>query len=263
VAQPSTGLYAIGGSDTQTHAVLGDMVMLSSRDAPSSSSYWYTQVNHFSDGGFAIIQMIQPRFEHAAVLEADGDTVIACGGNAGGASTSSCELFELSSLLDAGAAWRPGPSMRFERQGLEMAVGSDGYVYAFSGSGNDTRSLTNWERLDPNDPDGGWSCPGTCPSLTSGHVNGAAVAIGSSIYVMGGLAAPDDTTSLNALEALNVSALSDGWTQESGMLIGRSAFAAVALPTGNLRVFGGAGGPYSSCTVAGVEEYSPSSNEWQ
>ena len=150
--------------------------------------------------------------------------------------------------------------MNFERNGLSMVLGSDGNVYALSGSGASTSSLTNWEMLGSN---GVWSCPGTCPPMLSGHVYGAAVLLGSKIYVMGGVALPADQTSNNIVEYLDLTNMAAGWQEAAGMLTARSYFSAVTTPTDTIRVFGGHGGPNNTCTIANVEEYTPGSNIWR
>jgi hypothetical protein len=242
------GLIAFGGEDLTTGMILGDTVIFPSDVAPLPSSSWVE----------ASPVLIQPRENHAAVQESNGGTIITCGGTALGVPLATCETLSLQNDLDGG--WQAGPALNFERDGLSMALGSDGNVYAFSGSGSNTASLTSFEMLDSS---GAWSCPGTCPQMNSGHVYGAAVAVGTKIYVMGGVALPADQTSNNIVEYLDLANLSAGWKEATGMLTARSYFGAVALPTGNIRVFGGHGGPDNTCTIANVEEYSPSSNMWR
>jgi hypothetical protein len=242
------GVVALGGI-TGSGAVLGDLVLLPG-DTPSVFSATWEETG---------AQMIQPRFDHAAVL-ANGE-MIACGGIAGGAPTSSCETYSLTYAFDGG--WQSGPSMSKGRQGLSMAVGSDENIYAFGGSGFDPSSLTSFEMLNPNDLDAGWSCPGACPTMLSGHFNGAAAVVGSKMYVMGGLASPIALSSISTVEFLDLANLSAGWQEAANMSTARSSFGAVVLPTGAIRVFGGQGGPLNSCTIASVEEYTPSTNQWQ
>jgi hypothetical protein len=120
--------------------------------------------------------------------------------------------------------------LNFERDGLSMALGSDGNVYAFSGSGSNPTGLTNWEMLGT---DGGWGCPGTCPQMNSGHVFGAAVAVGTKIYVMGGVAEPADQTSNNTVEYIDVTNLAAGWQEVAGMFDRESLFRRGGHPRGH------------------------------
>ena len=248
VSNAFIGLIAFGGEDLTTGMVLGDTVIFPSDVAPIPTSGWVE----------ASPVLLQPRENHAAVVEANGGAVITCGGSAEGIPLGTCETLSLETDLDGG--WEEGPQLVYERDGLSMALGSDGNVYAFSGSGSNPTGLTNWEMLGT---DGGWGCPGTCPQMNSGHVFGAAVAVGTKIYVMGGVAEPADQTSNNTVEYIDVTNLAAGWQEVAGMLTARAYFAAVATPEGTIRVFGGHGGPLNSCTIANVEEYSPSSNTWR
>jgi hypothetical protein len=259
VAEESIGLIAIGGiggADPATQTVLGDLLILP-YDAPPETTgvTWFTP-----DGGGP--QLIQPRYAHAAVLAKPG-LIITCGGSAQGAPTNSCEMLSLPDNVFG--EWVEGPPMLSVREGLSMAVGSDGNVYAFSGSGGvGTANLTSFEMLNPNDLDAGWSCPGSCPAMTSGHVYGAAAVVGTKMFVMGGLQTPSSLTSINAVEYLDLANLSAGWQAGANMPQARSSFGAVVLPTtGTIEVFGGQGGMYDACTVASVEEYDPSNNTWQ
>jgi len=99
--------------------------------------------------------------------------------------------------------------------------------------------------------------------MLSGHVYGAAAVVGNRIYIMGGVALPADQTSNNVVEYLDVTNPSAGWQEAAGMPTARSYFGAVVTPTGTIRVFGGHGGPDNTCTIANVEEYTPSSNTWR
>lgn len=244
VSRHDVGLFAIGGEDQGTGTVLGDTLILATNAPPIPTASW-TSLGE---------DLIQPRFGHGAVVELDARSILVCGGSGLGVPLSTCEV-----LPDVDGGWQAGPAMTYERNGLSMATGSDGNVYAFSGSGNSTASLTSWEMLDAS---GLWTCPGTCPQMLSGHVNGAAVVVGSKIYVMGGVALPAETSN-NIVEVLNVNDLAGGWQVLAGMPTARSFFGAVATPTGTIRVFGGHGGPDNTCTIANVEEYTPSNNTWK
>jgi N-acetylneuraminic acid mutarotase len=137
--------------------------------------------------------------------------------------------------------------MSTARQGLAVATGVDGHIYAIGGV-NGTR-LTTVEAYTP--ATNSWAAVASMPTAR----NGLAAATGSDgrIYAIGGWAGAP----INTVEAYTPG--TDSWAAVASMPTARNGLAAVTGADGRIYAMGGWDG---SNRLNTVEAYTPSTNSW-
>ncbi len=217
-------------------------------------------------------QLKVARFGHAAIFEADAGTLLTCGGVGDGIVRADCEAVHGSYKFGTGwvwdsQGWQPLPaseSMILPRADFAMVQGPDGRSYAIGGGGPEetvdgarVNASGTWEVFDG----GAWGAiPTGCgPFLAQPRVGAAAAVVGTRLYLIGGHANAVDPAGTNSVEYCDF----DGgtqWALDPRILnYARYDLAAVVLPGGTIRIFGGIN---DGCPVGVPEDLATDAIRW-
>jgi hypothetical protein len=276
------GLLAIGGLGPD--GPLTSVEYYNTSDAPGPAIVWATTPAQ------ATVPALLPLpkalygsgvYGHAAILLDDEITnlttsLVTCGGIVTGSTVAFCS--EITGYAyDAGrdtagdpnygfawfdAGWQELPAqMNHDRAHFSLVTDANGDIYAIGGAGSYKDVATSWERFDGTS----WSCPAPCPSLNAPRIDAAATLAacptGSDecLYVIGGHSQVGIPTGLVTTEYLDLGNVAAGWQLGGDLNFARWGHAAVTLPNGNLRVFGGSN---EGCILGVTEDYSISNGSW-
>jgi len=224
-------IYALGGC---CDSVTGDLLATNEAyDAPTNM--WTPEA-----------PMPSPRDFFAAAPGPDGRIYAIGGCCTGGSDFTATDVYDPSTNTWSSAA--PMPTAREEEA---AALGSDGRIYVFGGCCSGSNVLTTVEAYDPILDS--WS---TVAPMPAGRADAGAVAVGNTIYVMGG---SDGTHHVSTMQAYNTS--TNTWTTVASMPTARDNVAAAIGSDGRIYAIGGCCGPGIS-PLSTVEAYDTSTDTW-
>jgi hypothetical protein len=182
------GLAAVVAADGRIYAIGGN----------TASSYLNTvaaysiTTRHWT----AVAALPTARSGLAAATSADGGSIYAIGGSNFAGALGTVEVYSL-----IGHTWSAAPGLLVARTDLAATTGAGGRIYVFGGqtAPGTAAALSSVETFLP--PLGPWSFTTGMVSARSGF---AAVAIGNSIYVLGGVAGSVTQPALATMDVLSI-----------------------------------------------------------
>jgi hypothetical protein len=176
--------------------------------------------------------MLGKRYQHSATLLADGKVLVAGGKDQNGAPQTSTMLFDPRS---GGGTWKPGPNLRQARAAHAAVMEPDGEVALIGGTPNPTTA--EWYQVSGTTRQG--------PSLNFGRVGLSATLLRDGRILVTGGSSGDGGVWNTAEVYLPGAPGSDAWdfvgTAPSQVMGEPRAFhSAVAMPTGEVVIAGGA-----------------------